>query len=359
MVRPIPLKAEGVGELRAPRPAVSLIRAATAFVRAGGARTPESAVRELGFGRDPLCNAIIQRSATSAADMTSTGWAHELGRVAIYDFIQSITSLSAAAELIDRGLRLNMDNIAEYRAPGRVPTAAAAGMWVAEETAAPARQLVFSNATILRPRKLSVMYPYTREMAQSSNIEAIVRQTLGETAGMALDLAVFSAIAGDATRPPGLLAGTAPLTPTAGGSSAAMDGDLKQLFAALAAQGAGKTAVIVAAMPQAVMLKTMVGPKFDYDIIASTALATGTVVVVEVASFVSGFSPTPEFKASNQAMYHAEDTAPTDITGESPSPASPVKSLYQTDAWALKMDLWAAWGLRAPGHAQFITGATW
>src|SRR6516162_3955378 len=181
MVRPIPLKAEGVGELRAPRPAVSLIRAATAFVRAGGARSPESAVRELGFGRHPLCNAIIQRSATSAADMTSTGWAHELGRVAIYDFIQSITSLSAAAELIDRGLRLNMDNIAEYRAPGRVPTAAAAGMWVAEETAAPARQLVFSNATILRPRKLSVMYPYTREMAQSSNIEAIVRQTLGET----------------------------------------------------------------------------------------------------------------------------------------------------------------------------------
>jgi hypothetical protein len=310
------------------------------------------------FKSDPVTDLVL-RGATSAADTATSGWAQQLAGIAIYDFVQSITSLSAAAELIVRGLRLSMDQIAEYRVPGRVPTAAAAGMWVAEETAAPARQLVFSNPAILRPRKLSVMYPYTRELAESSNIEAVVRQTLGETAAMALDLAVFSAAAGDATKPPGLLNGIAPITPATGGGAAAMEGDLKALFAALAAQGAGKTAVIVAALPQAVTLKTLVGPKFDYDIVASTALATGTVVVVEVASFVSGFSSTPEFRVSNQAIYHAEDTAPTDITGGSPSSASPVRSLYQTDALALKMNLWAAWGLRAANHTAWITGATW
>ena len=339
------------------RPAVYLFRAAACHLRAHAKKSSPEAMAQQMFNGDPVTG-IVLRAATSAADTTSSGWAQQLAGVAIYDFIQSITSLSAGADLIARGLQLSMDKIAEYRVPGRVPAAAAAGLWVAEETAAPTRALVFSNA-ILRPRKLSVMYPFSRELAESSNIEAVVRQTLGETAGMALDLAMFSANAGSAAQPPGLLNGITPLTPVAGGGSAAMDGDLKQLFAALAAQGAGKTAVIVAALPQAVTLKATVGPKFDYDIIASTALATGTVVVVEAASFVSGFSSTPEFRVSNQAIYHAEDTAPTDITGGSPSPAVPVRSLFQTDSLALKMDLWAAWGLRASGHAQFLTGATW
>jgi hypothetical protein len=82
-------------------------------------------------------------------------------------------------------------------------------------------------------------------MVESSNIEAIVRQTLGEATGLALDAQMFSANAASASAPAGLFAGTAPLVPTAGGGVAAMEGDLKNLFAALAAVGAGKTAVIV------------------------------------------------------------------------------------------------------------------
>jgi hypothetical protein len=327
-------------------------------VLGGEARTLAAAARELGY-RDSLVDALIQRAATSAADLTSTGWAHELAGVAIFDLVQSMTSLSAAAEVIGRGLKINMDRYAEYRIPGRALNAAAAGMWTAEETAVPARQLAFSNAAILRPRKLSVIIPYTREQAESSNIENIVRQTVGEAVGLALDGAMFSANAGSTAQPPGLMAGVAPLVPVAGGGTAALTGDLKQLFAALAAVGGGKTAVIICALPQAVTLKATVGPKFDYDIIASTALATGTVVVLEVASLVSGFSSVPEFRVSKTAVYHSEDASPTDITGGSPSPAVPVKSLYQTEAVGLRMDVWAAWGLRAAGHGQFITGATW
>jgi len=170
---------------------------------------------------------------------------------------------------------------------------------------------------------------------------------------------MFSAMAGDASKPAGLLAGVAPLTPTSGGGVAARDGDLKNLFAALAAQGAGKTAILVCAMPQAVTLKASVGPKFDFDIVASTVLPAGTVVALEVASFVSGFSATPQFRVSNLATYHAEDTSPQQITGGTPSPAVPVRSMFQTDSIGLYMDLWAAWGLRAAGHAQWIQGATW
>jgi len=108
-----------------------------------------------------------------------------------------------------------------------------------------------------------------------------------------------------------------------------------------------------------VTLKLTAGPKFDYDIIASTALAPGTVAVVELASFVSGFGSTPEFSVSKVASLHLEDTSPQDITGGTPSPAVPVKSLFQIDAIGLKTVLWASWGMRASGHVQFITGATW
>jgi hypothetical protein len=93
--------------------------------------------------------------------------------------------------------------------------------------------------------------------------------------------------------------------------------------------------------------------------LASTALATGTVAVLELASFVSGFGTVAEFSTTKVAALHMEADAPIDITGGTPSLAVPVKSMFQTDAIALKTNLWASWGLRAAGHAQYITGATW
>ena len=336
------------------RPAVHIVRAACSHLRAFVEKsTPANSARRV-YGND-LVTVIVLRSATSAADTTSTNWAKELAGVAIYDMVQSITSISAGAALIDRGLKLSMDHIAEYRVPGRTISAAAAGMWTSEESPAPARQLSFSNAAVLRPRKLSVIIAATNEQIRSSNIEAIVRQTLGEAAGLALDGQMFSATAGDTAKPPGLFVGVTGQTPTAGGGINAIEGDLKNLFAALAAAGGGKTAVIVAAVPQATALKMTVGPQFDVPIIGSTGLSAGMVAVVESASFVSRFSLVPEFSVSNQAIYHAEDTAPADpiMSG------TPVKSLFQTDAIALKMDLWAAYGLRAAGHAQFVSPVSW
>ena len=154
-----------------------------------------------------------------------------IARVSIYDLVQTITSLSAGAEVISRGLQLSLDGVAELRAPGRVLNAAAAGQWVQEGMAAPVRALSFSNAATLRPRRLSVISVFTREMVESSNIEAIVRQTLGEATGLALDAKMFSTDAAIASAPAGLFAGVAPITPVIGGRSNAMEGDLKASFA--------------------------------------------------------------------------------------------------------------------------------
>jgi hypothetical protein len=327
-------------------------RAAAAHLRSfvTGA-TPTNAAKQM-FGNDIVTDLILRAPTAPAAISGTAGWAQALAGVAIYDLIQSTVSLSAAADVIDRGLKLNLDGIAEYRVPG-------AGQWIGEVTAAPVRTLSFSNAAILRPRKLQVLSVFTREIVEHSNIEAVVRQTLSEATGLALDVQMFSSDPGDATKPPGLFAGVTPITATAGGGSNALNGDLANLFAALASHSAGQTAVIIAALPQAVKLKLTAGPKFDYDIIASTALAPGTVAVLEVASFVSGFGSTAEFNTTKIGAVHMEDITPVDIVSVGGAVATPVKSLYQTDAIGLKTTLWASWGMRTSGHCQYITGATW
>ena len=70
---------------------------------------------------------------------------------------------------------------------------------------------------------------------------------------------MWSADPGDATKPPGLFAGVTPIGATTGGGTNAMTDDLGKLFAALAANGGGKTAVIIAAMPQAAKLNRQRG----------------------------------------------------------------------------------------------------
>src|SRR5262249_58491967 len=97
------------------------------------------------FRRDVVTPEFL-KAATVPAETAVTGWAQEIARVAIYDMIQSVTSLSAAAEVISRGLKITMDGIAVHRVPGRVVNPAQAGAWIAEGNPAPARALVFTNA---------------------------------------------------------------------------------------------------------------------------------------------------------------------------------------------------------------------
>src|SRR5262245_33112120 len=208
MNRPFPLP-EDTGIKRA-RPAVYLYRAGAAHVRSHITRaSPERCAQEL-FGNDSVTDLVLRATSAPAAISGTAGWAQALAGVAIYDLIQSTVSLSAAADVIDRGLKLNLDGIAEHRVPGRVLNAAAAGQWVAEGMAAPVCAISFSNAAILQPRKLQVLTAYSRELVEHSNIEAVVRQTLGEATSLAFDLQMWSSNPGDATKPSGLFAGVTP-----------------------------------------------------------------------------------------------------------------------------------------------------
>src|SRR5262245_8967203 len=340
------------------RPATHLFRAAAAAVRAHVAGvSKEKAVRTM-FGTD-IPTDIVLRGAAAPATTTTPPWAQQIAALAIDDSIMAITSLSAGAGLIERGMKANMSGVMSLRIPGRIVDASDAGAWVGEGQPVPVRTQRMTTGPTLQPRKLVVITTYSREMAESSNLEAVAKALISEAVALRIDAALFSTTADDGITPGGILNGVTPITRTAGGGINAMAGDIRALIAALVTAGAGADVVFVCHPVQATSLTLTVGAKFNLPVLPSNQLATGTVIAVEASSFVSGFGAVPEFATSNQVPLHFEDTTPGDIVSSGGAMAVPIKSTFQADLIALRMTLRAAWGMRAKPHVAFLTGATW
>jgi HK97 family phage major capsid protein len=343
---------EDVG-LKRKRPRDYLYRAASAHVVAhnkGG--SAERHAKEM-FD-DPVTNLVI-RAASSTATTGSPSWAGALAEQAGDDSIMAIATLSAAAGLISRGMKIDFARRASIRVPGRVLDASDAGTWVGENKPIVVRSQRMTSGPTLTPHKLCVITSYTYEMTEQSAIEAVSRALIQESTALALDKALFGTQADDGITPGGILNGITPITAsTATPAQSAMAVDIEKLMQALVAAYAGREPVIITNPGQATTIKLLAGPKFDIPVLQSTSVAAGTVIMVEPSSFVSAFGATPEFETANAPAFHYEDTAPADpLMG-----GVPVRSLFQTDSIALRMTLRAAWGMRA-AHVAVVTGATW
>jgi hypothetical protein len=159
-----------------------------------------------------------------------------------------------------------------------------------------------------------------------------------------------------------ILNGVTALTPTAGGGVGAFAGDVAKLVGAIHASGGGSSIVLFAAPPQAAAASILAGPGLNLPVIVAPSLAAGTVVAVEAQAFASGFSDAPRLEVGREAALHFEDVAPQHLSAVgSPNNtvAAPIRSALQNDLVALRMILRVAFGMRAPGMVQHITGATY
>jgi hypothetical protein len=152
-----------------------------------------------------------------------------------------------------------------------------------------------------------------------------------------------------------------PITATAGGGFTALEGDIKALVGAIVTAGGGTNVWLFVNPVQAVTLKLATDSSFDMPVVATPALAAGTVVAVEVGAVASGYSGVPEITASKDAPVHMEDTSPAAIgTAGTPNVvAAPVLSAWQQNLLLLKLILRCSWTVRAPGMVQVINSATW
>jgi len=350
---------EDAASIRKARASTYLFRAAAAHVRARVEKsTAERCAKQL---FDDVVTPLVLRAGTAQAKTTGSGWADALAATSVDDFVASISVLSAAAGLIAKGMRVDLGHFASIRLPARTFDPAAAGSWIAEGAPIPVRSLNVTASSVY-PRKLAVITSWTEELARASNIAEVAGALISEAAAQAFDTALLGTQADNGATPQGILNGVTPISAAGrlGNNLDTASQDIAALAAELAKHGAGLDPVVIAAVAQATMLKMLVaGKAWNLPILPSAALASGVVIMVETGSFASAFSGTPDFSSADVALLHYEDTSPQDITGGSPSPAVPTRSLMQTNGIALRMVLRCAWGMRNRAHVAYLTGANW
>jgi hypothetical protein len=86
------------------------------------------------------------------------------------------------------------------------------------------------------------------------------------------------------------------------------------------------------------------------------------VIAVDAADFATALGDAPRFAVSTEATLHEEDTTPLALgTGTQGSGvlAVPMRSLFQTDAVAIRMSLYVSWAMRRASMVQAITTVIW
>jgi HK97 family phage prohead protease len=355
-------------------------RALAAWTKAHVLKDPVEKVLRDGYGNDEMTSVVL-RAAVNPAMTTVATWAAELVQTSNVDYLDRLIPNFIFPQLKAMGVSYTFGNNGVLKIPVRAATPTLAGAWTGEGAAKPVKRASFSTVS-LTPTKLSVISTFSEEMATYGmpSIEGIIRQAMSDDTGIALDTYLIDNVAASAgVRPAGLLNGVTPITASAATPTlAAMVADLKALVAAItAAGGGGRGPIAILLNPaQALALnfvQTTTGDfafssaeeaasKFGVRFIVSATVPAGRVIAVDAADFATALGDVPRFAVSTEATLHEEDTTPLALaTGAQGSGvlATPMRSLFQTDAVAIRMSLYVSWVMRRASMVQTIAAVTW
>jgi HK97 family phage major capsid protein/HK97 family phage prohead protease len=363
-----------------PEPGDYVARALAAWTKQHVTKDPFEKILRDGYGNDEMTN-IVLRAAVNPAMTTVATWAAELVQTSNVDFLDRLIPNFIFPQLKAMGNSYTFGNSGVLKIPVRANTPTLAGAWTGEGAAKPVKKMSFSTVT-LSPTKLSVISTFSEEMATYGmpSIEGIIRQAMSDDTGIALDSYLIDNVAASAgVRPAGLLNGVTPITASVlTPATAAMIADLKALVGAItAAGGGGRGPIAILCNPaQALALsfaQTTTGDflfsdqgqaasKFGVRFIVSATVPAAKLIAVDAADFATALGDAPRFAVSTEATLHEEDTTPLALgSGAQGSGvlAVPMRSLFQTDAVAIRMSLYVSWAMRRASMVQAITTVTW
>lgn len=278
---------------------------------------------------------------------TLTGWGSDLVTESVAAFFASLGPLSAIAQIIDRGVSIPMgaaDKIGiPYRSaePGVAP-------WVGEGEPTRVLSYGFSSAELGPTRKAATITVVSGELVRRSGAEPIFRRMLREDAGRTLDAAYLSTDAATSAGAAGLLYGV-----TARTSFGDPREDMADLAKAVSSSG---EVVFITSAARAASAKVL-QPELAPLILASPALADDRVVAVDPAALLHGFGGEPEITTSIEALVHmSDDGDPIRASGVT---ADPVRSLFQTDAVAVRMVTTMAFAKTSSRAVAFMDDVAW
>jgi HK97 family phage major capsid protein len=387
-----------------------LWKQATAKLLAHNSRRDVSEVLETYYKDDDQLKAVMgytSKAVVNPAMTGVTGWAAELVQTDVQGFLNSLRTVSVAAELASRSQQLSFGGYDSITVPMRNPLGATLTepAWVGEAGAIPLTQFAFGSMKINR-FKLAAITTMSKEIMQRStpSIEGLLRDALTEAYAQVLDAALLSngaAVAG--VRPDGLLQGVTTAAGTAGGGEAAVMADMKTMIAAMTNARLGARPVLIIPAANRLSLSLMMNPLgqrsfadevsagrlLGVEIISSQHVPAATAILVDAAALAVAFD-TPEFDVSDVATVvesNANGTAPTmaataaqaaigavATAGQVPvnsgiavagstgaaSTGFQARSLWQTYSAGIRMVAPTSWArLRGVAGVQGLTAITW
>lgn len=344
-------------------------------------RVPIEQIIEERYNSDDQVKAVAKytlKGAQNPAFTTVDAWAGELTQESYGQFMD----LLSAESVIPR-MGLTMHDFMGYNSikiPMRAVAAAPknlAGAFRAEGAPIRVGAASLSHKT-LTPKNLGVIGTWSNELFERSgntkNIETLIREFMVIDTTTALEGVFFGATAGSATQPAGIQNGLAAGdTAVSGGvSAAAITADLRGRLTALAGHNMGKNPVWVmnparfwgvslalTATGTTAFPETANGLLLGIPVLTSTNIPADVVYLVD-AGEVSYAGGNMNFKATDVATLHEEDTTPLPIVSSTgPATADPVRSLFQTNTSALRMMMTVDWAVMRPGAVQTITACGW
>ena len=316
---------------------------------------------------------VLDRADPGVGDTSTAAYAGVLVREyqrQASEFIELLNGQTVYGQLGARTLNFN-------GAPGiKVPrmTSGPSASFVGEGAAIPVTDSAFDEIT-LEPKKMGALIVLNRELAERSDPAAvgIIRDEMVESSRLALNVAFLGGGGATATTPMGIF-NQSQAGMTASATANALDdatADMKNLMTTLAATNK-IPGPYVWAMGQDCLISLMYmrdanGQYAFRDELNAGRLAGHTYVVdnsTTMADDLALFAPnqiliangkSPTVDMSTEATLHRETVPTADIGGA----ATPVQSLYQTDALALRLLLEIDWSKRHDWACSVITAVTW
>lgn len=321
---------------------------------------------------------IMVKAASAPADVGTAGWASELVREGYGEFMELLMPKTIYGRI--PGLTLEFDKSGSIIIPGTASSRDVAGGFVAEGAPIPVKQGAFTSNT-LTPKKMAVITTFTKEILRKStpSIEALLRNAIIKDTTKAIDAAFVDNVAGSTLRPAGMQnatsTGAANIVASTGVTVAAILADVLGVQTRASAVELGESGVWVMNPARVFSLGTKQlttgalafpevkdGYFMGYPIVISTTQPAAVVMFIDSDSLIKANDLAPEFSTSDQATL-VMDTAADALSDGGALQAGvtelPVRSLYQTDAVALKFTLGLDWSVQRQGGVQVLTGVAW
>jgi hypothetical protein len=335
----------------APFAAINMISRAAALV----AQNPMGALQTARAERPDdyeLHESIETRAAvvpTSAATVTA------FSQTAVADVAAVIGPMSGFSQVTARALAVDLDGPAGGVLVPGMTAAADSIAFIAPGAAIPVKQYTFGNAT-LSSHKAAAIVTLTRECAEHSNAEKLIRALMVENVGLSVDKIFFDETETDGIRPSGLRFGTAGLTSD---GPAAMQVDLATLAAAVAPKAGSMDNIVFVASPDVAVKIMLALPNLKIPVISTGGISTGTILSLVPSCLAVAASPTIQWSVSDETVLHMEDSSPTALSTAGTPTSAANRSIWQTDAKALRLIFEVDWKWRTTDAIAWMTSIEW